>query len=122
MRLSERVMKRTLLSLAVVLSMTNAVWADPLSTEQQRQMRNANRKIWFGVVMMAGGAVIAPLTALATEANGKGQTMKAGVGLMIAGSAVIWWGASERRRTLDPQITVGVSLGRGNAVFVRRTW
>jgi len=115
-------MKRTLLSLAVVLSMTNAVWADPLSTEQQRQMRNANRKIWFGVVMMAGGAVIAPLTALATEANGKGQTMKAGVGLMIAGSAVIWWGASERRRTLDPQITVGVSLGRGNAVFVRRTW
>jgi len=115
-------MKQMFLSLAVVLSIANAAWADQLSTEKQRQLRNANRKIWIGIVMMAGGAVIAPLTSLATEANGKGQTIKTGVGLMIAGSGVVWWGASERRRTLDPQITVGLSVGRGSAVFVRRTW
>lgn len=115
-------MKQIFLSVAVALSMTNAAWADQLSTEKQRQLQNGNRKIWLGVGMMAGGAIVAPWTAATTDGRGKSQTMTAGIGLMIVGSGVVWWGANERRRALDPQITVGVSIGRSNAVFVRSSW
>lgn len=87
------------------------------------QLRNANRKIMIGLVLMGAGALAAPLTALARrEGDPGGPVMNTSIGMMVVGSGIVWWGATERRRALQPQTTIGVDVGRTIGFHVRHIW
>lgn len=72
---------------------------------------------------MGAGALAAPLTALARrEGDPGGPAMNVSIGMIFVGSGVAWWGATERRRALRPQMAIGVDVGRILGFHVRRTW
>jgi len=88
---------------------------------QQRDdnIRNGNRKITIGLVMMGAGALVAPLTAVTEASHNDSAVMATGIGLIGAGSILVWLGATERRH---PQTTIGLSFGRKAALQIRRIW
>jgi hypothetical protein len=86
-------------------------------------MRAANRKIKVGLVLMGAGALAAPLAALERKTGDPGgPVMNASIGVMFLGSGMAMWGAMDRRRALQPQTAIGVSLGKAKSVRVTRTW
>jgi hypothetical protein len=87
------------------------------------QVRKANRKMMIGLVLMGAGALAAPLTALARrEGDSGGPAMNASIGMIVVGSGVTWWGATERSRALQPQTVIGVAVGRTVGFHFRRSW
>lgn len=93
--------------------------------DRAQQLRQANRKITIGLVLMAVGAVVAPWNTpdhrLEGDAGG-GVALKASIGMVAVGSGLAWWGATERRRVLQPQTMVGVDVGKGVGIRFRRVW
>jgi hypothetical protein len=89
------------------------------------QLRHANRKITIGLVLMGVGALLAPVTALGNQHHGDpggGTGMKLSIAMVGVGSGVAWWGASERRRVLQPQTVIGVDVGSQVGIYVGRSW
>ena len=106
-----------------VMVATAQTLAQQTTDEEAEQLRRANRKITIGLALMGAGALAAPLTALARrQGDTGGPTMNVSIGLIIAGGGVAWWGATERRRVLRPQIAIGVDVGRTLGFHFRRTW
>jgi hypothetical protein len=48
--------------------------------------------------------------------------MAASIGTMMVGSGVVWWGATERRRAIQPQTTIGFLYGSKVGLQFRRSW
>ena len=109
--------------LCVVLATAQTLAQQTTDDDKPEQLRKANRKITIGLVLMGAGALAAPLTALARrEGDSGGPAMNASIGMIFLGSGVAWWGATERRRALQPQIAIGVDIGRTLGFHFRRTW
>lgn len=91
--------------------------------QRSEKMRAGNRKVKIGFVLIGAGALAAPLTAVASK-NGDpgGPVMNASIGVMVLGSGVAWWGAMERRRALQPQIALGIGVGKAKTIRVIQTW
>ena len=115
-------MKFTSLVILVIVLAT----AHPFAQQRDytaEQLRKANRKITIGLVLMGAGALAAPLTALARrEGDPGGRAMNVSIGMIVVGSGVTWWGATERRRALQPQTVIGVDVGRTIGFHFRRYW
>jgi hypothetical protein len=91
--------------------------------ETAEQLRDANRKITIGLVLMGAGALAAPLTALARrEGDPGGPVMNVSIGLIAVGSGLTWWGTTQRRRAVQPQTMIGVDVGRTLGFRFRRVW
>jgi hypothetical protein len=120
--------KRHATSACLVLLVILLATAQPLAQQSTNshttdQLRKANRKIAIGLALMGAGALAAPLTALARrDGDPGGPAMDVSIGMIVVGSGVTWWGATERRRALQPQTTIGVDVGRGLAFQFRRIW
>ena len=90
-------------------------------THTTDQLRKANRKIALGLALMGAGALAAPLTAMARrDGDPGGPAMNVSSGMISVGSGVTWWGATERRRALQPQTAIRVDISRGVAFQFRR--
>ena len=103
-----------------VMLATAQTLAQQTTDDEAAQLRRANRKITIGLALMGAGALAAPLTALARQ--GDTPTMNVSIGMIFVGGGVAWWGATERRRALRPQIAIGVDVGRTVGFHFRRTW
>lgn len=103
------------------LATTSTFGQQPTNEQKAQQLRSGNRKIVIGLAMIAIGGLVAPLTALNSD-EPEGPTMAASVGTMIVGSGVVWWGATERRRAIQPQTTIGFLYGRKVGFQLRRSW
>lgn len=115
-------MKATAITIAIVLFATNFTFAQQNTNEQKaQQIRRGNRKITIGVAMIVVGALVAPLTA-ANSDKSEGATMTAGAGAMFIGSGVVWWGVTERRRAVQPQVIIDPVYGRKIGLQFRRAW
>ena len=96
--------------------------AQPVAAQShEEQIKGARRTISIGLAMMGAGALMAPLTAV-NESSAKGPLMTAGVGLIVIGGGVVWWGATRHRNATHPQTTIGINLGRSKALQLRHTW
>ena len=111
--------------ISVVIAMTVALNCTAIAQQPgddtYKRLRKADRIIRIGVVMMVAGALIAPITVRDNVPN-RDLHMAGGLSLVGAGMVVVWLGANERRRVLQPQTTVGIGVGRDKAVEIRRTW
>jgi hypothetical protein len=105
----------------VLIATTSTLGQQPTNEQKTQQLRSGNRRIVIGLAMIAIGALVAPLTALNSD-EPEGATMAASVGTMMVGSGVVWWGATERRRAIQPQTTIGFLHGRKVGLQFRRSW
>ena len=110
------------MSRVVALVLLLSVASPCAAQERDDRLRSSKRKITVGLVMIGAGALIAPLTAINDGAYNDSAIMTTGMGLIVVGGGVVWWGAGERRRALQPQTTIGVSVGRRAALQVVRVW
>ena len=93
------------------------------TTNNEEELRKANRKIMIGLALMGAGALVAPLTALNRRYGDTGTpAMNVSIGMIFVGGGVAWWGAAERRRALQPQIAIGADIERTLGFHFRRTW
>jgi hypothetical protein len=83
--------------------------------------RKGDIKMWIGGALMVGGAFTLPAT-VGHNTEGKGDPSLVGVGMMMAGSGILWWGFQDKRKAMQPNTTVGVAFGRASAVQFRRSW
>jgi hypothetical protein len=108
--------------LCVILA-TAQTLAQQTTEDEAEQLRRANRKITIGLALMGAGALAAPLTALARrQGDTGGPAMNVSIGMIFVGGGVAWWGATERRRAVRPQIAIGVDVGRTVGFHFRRIW
>ena len=113
--------------------------AMPALAQSAQSAKDAKRqsgtiKTWVGVGLLAiGGSLAATSHASAsTTIAGVGaiessatSTSQLVVGLAIAGGGgyLLWNGLSERKEAENmPSTTWGISVGKRNGVFMRRTW
>ena len=116
---------RSLIAAFLMLAIAAEVSAQQVTDKQRaEQIRSATRKIRIGLVLMGVGAVAAPVAALSRKTGdpGGGPAMNASIGVMFLGSGVVWWGAVERRRAVQPQIAIGIGLGRAKSIRLTRSW
>lgn len=109
--------------LCVLLATSQALAQQTTNNEKAEALRKANRRITIGLALMGAGALAAPLTALARrQGDTGGPAMNVSIGMIFVGGGVAWWGAAERRRALQPQIAIGVDVGRTFGFHFRRMW
>ena len=117
-------MRRTIAGICFVLVAASPVLAQQHEAQprDQRaaQMHSGSVKIWAGVLMMAAGAVIIPVTVGRAETHD--ANVGAGVALIGVGSAMLWWGVQDQRKAVGPQTTFGVMAGRRNGIAIQRRW
>jgi hypothetical protein len=83
--------------------------------------RKGDIKMWIGGALMVGGAFTLPAT-VGHNPEGKSDPLLAGVGMMMAGSGILWWGFHDKRKAMQPTTTLGVAIGGVSGVQVRRSW
>ena len=83
--------------------------------------RKGDIKMWIGGALMVGGAFTLPAT-VGHNPEGKSDPSLAGVGMMMAGSGILWWGFHDKRKAVQPTTTMGVAIGRVSGVQIRRSW
>ena len=111
---------KTLIGVVVLVLVTTMAFADDQSAAR---MHRGSVKIWIGSVLMGAGAILVPVTATKGHAGPTHDALPVtGVGIAGVGTGILWWGVTEQRHAASPQTTVGVALGRTNAVQVRRRW
>ena len=111
---------------ALVMTLLLIVCFSAPAAAQQRDERAALKrkgsiKMWVGAALVGAGALAVPVTAVGPRRNGYDPKLL-GVGLIGAGSALVWLGAQDRQKGMQPNTTVGVTIGRVQAVQFRRTW
>ena len=114
-------MAATLLMIALTAGTVSA--QQQTASDRTRRVRSADRKILVGLAFVGAGAMMIPMTnALLDEAPQEPVAMS-GVGLMAAGSVLVWYGARDRRKAIQPRTTFGLMLGnRCSALQVHRRW
>lgn len=112
------------LAAAGLLLLIAASVASAQGTPQQRALfHKGSVKIWTGVVLVAAGAVIVPVTASGQASSARSpRGTTAGVATMFSGGTLIWLGFRDQRRATSPQTTIGVAAGQGIGVQLRRVW
>ena len=109
--------------LCVLLATSQALAQQTTDDDKAEELRKANRKITIGLALIGAGALAAPLTSLNRRyGDTGGPAMNVSIGMIFVGGGVAWWGATERRRALRPQIALGVDVGRTLGFHFRRTW
>jgi hypothetical protein len=100
--------------------------AQKTEAERAQEVRKGNLKILIGLCSIGAGAFILPLSRGANSPNSNnasiGNSVGPGLGLMAIGSYVVWLGAVERQRAMQPQTTFGVAFGPTKAVQIRHSW
>jgi len=101
----------------------------PMASAQERPVDDAAHqahkgqvKIWLGSAMVVAGAVAVPVTATHDSQQPSDVALVTGIGLVGAGSALIWSGVQNQRRALRPQTTVRFAFGRVNSLQIHRSW
>jgi hypothetical protein len=90
--------------------------------DQEHAIRQGRIKMWTGIVMVAAGAAVMPVTAV-TSNDGTGAAAVAAAGLMGAGGAVIYWGSRQQQKAVRPSIAFGMSVGKSRSgLVIRRSW
>ena len=114
-------MAATLLMIALTVGTVSA--QQQTASDRTRRVRSADRKILVGLAFVGAGAMMIPMTnALLDEAPQEPVAMS-GVGLMAAGSVLVWYGARDRRKAIQPRTTFGLMLGnKYSALQVHRRW
>ena len=113
-------------SIAVALVTVLATFAATPAVAQQgggqaALKRKGDIKTWVGVGLMGVGAFTLPGTVSPTG-NNQGDPPWVGLGLLTAGGGILLWGFQDKRRAVQPNTTVGVTVGRVSAVHIRRSW
>ena len=108
-----------LVTVVAALSATPVFAQQP--TAQAALKRKGDIKVWIGAGLMGAGAFTVPAT-VGHKPGGTKDPNLAGVGLLMAGSGILWWGFHDKRRAAQPSTTVGVAFGRVSAVQIRRSW
>ena len=123
MPLSIQSLRVVLLTLAITAStmMPAAAQSSQNATDSTAALNRGKAKILAGAIMMGVGAVVVPVTA-ARDGVSDGAAFGTGLSLMGTGSALVWWGVQQQRHALRPNTSVGVIVGRSNAVQIRRSW
>jgi hypothetical protein len=111
-------MKIIVASLLLVLIAAPA-FPEQSDADRSALLRRANVKFWMGVGLASVGAFTMPITG--PDSSGGGPSTLAGLGMMAAGSVLVWSSAVDRRRA-QPEITFGVRIGRSNSLVIRRAW
>ena len=107
----------------VLLATSQTLAEQPTNDDKAEKLRIANRKVTIGLALMGAGALAAPLTSLnRRHGDTGGPAMNVSIAMIFVGGGVAWWGATERRRALQPQIALGVDVGRTLGFHFRRTW
>ena len=83
--------------------------------------RKGDIKTWVGAGLMGVGAFTLPGTVGPTGRN-DGDPPWVGIGLLTAGGGILLWGFQDKRNAVQPNTTVGVTVGRTSAVQIRRSW
>ena len=78
-------------------------------------------KVWVGAGLMAAGAFTLPAT-VGHNPEGSKDPKLVGVGLMMAGSGILWWGFHDKGQRAQPSTAIGVRVGKVSGVEIRRTW
>jgi hypothetical protein len=115
-------MRTICLVMVTVLLAVATPYAQKTEAERAREVRKGNLKVLIGLCSIGAGAFILPLTGANSEGASNGSSVGPGLALMAVGSYVVWLGAIERHRAIQPQITFGVALGPVKAIQVRRAW
>ncbi len=119
-------MKTGLIALLLMLLVISSASAQQIDDQTDAQFKSGERKLWIGMALIVGGALIMPLTA--TGATGKSRalgseaTTAVGFGAVGAGTWLVWSGFHQRRRAVAPHTELGVALGRQTGVIIRRRW
>src|SRR5579862_4603763 len=96
--------------------------AQQIDDQMRERLHKATARIWFGAALIAGGALVVPVTATRSDGRVNGSATIVGLGAMGLGTGLVWSGFQARRRTVHPQTDFGIVLGRRNGVIVRRVW
>lgn len=104
------------LVLAMMLSASAPVAAQPLTPAQEEQIKRGTTKIAIGAVLIGAGALMMPATSVGNTEAG------AGLGLVIGGTMVVMWGVRDRHKATRPHLAFGATIGRSKAVYLRRRW
>lgn len=107
--------------LLMLLCPTLTAGQTPQTKTQERAIRQGRTKIWTGIAMVAAGAVMLPITSSGSDSRDETKTVTA-LGLMGVGSGVIYWGFWQQQKAVRPSNAFGVTVGRTNAVVLRRSW
>jgi hypothetical protein len=116
-------MRTAVLAILIGLYTVSPVKAQP--NDPAATTKDAGKvKIEVGLVLIGVGALIIPAASLGyPRPSGRTMSWVGGEGLIGAGITCVVLGARDRRRTLAPELTVGVTAWRGaGGVVVRRTW
>jgi uncharacterized membrane protein YfcA len=116
-------MKRAVTLLMIALTAGTVSAQQQTAPDRTREIRSAERKILVGLAFVGAGAVMIPITTAVSHDAPQEPVAMSGVGLMAAGSALMWYGARDRRKAMRPRTTFGLMLGNnGRAVQVQRRW
>jgi protein-S-isoprenylcysteine O-methyltransferase Ste14 len=116
-------MKRVFLATLILLIFTMPATGQEASGATKNAQYDRGRvKIWIGVSLVGVGALMVPVTATKSDTPQKGVTVGAGVGAIVTGSYLIWWGARDQRRSAQPHTMFGAFIGNKSGLQVRRTW
>ena len=100
-------MKTALATLCLVLFATTMVFGQQTN---QRAPHKGRIKIWTGVVLVAAGLFVTPVTAMGHTGNSY-EPRVAGVGVAAVGGTLIWWGMRDAKKATRPNKTFGVMVG-----------
>ena len=119
-------MRTGLIALLLMLLVASSASAQQIDDQTDAQLKSGERKLWIGMALIVGGALIMPLTANGatgkSRALGSEATTAVGFGAVGAGTWLVWSGFHQRRRAVAPHIELGVAVGRQTGVIFRRTW
>jgi hypothetical protein len=90
--------------------------------EDKAALRRGSLMMGIGAALVGAGVLMVPVTDTKASFRRDRSVMFAGLGSVATGSVLLWLGASDRRRVVQPQTTVGVTVGDHKGLQVRRTW
>jgi hypothetical protein len=114
---------RLVVTSLVVLLFAPCLWAQQPSEDSaaRRQLADKGmRKITIGIVLLAAGAFVVPITSEPAGRKGPGQVI--GIPLIAAGIGFTVAGLRDRDRAVRPSVTVSAAVGSKTIVQISRSW
>lgn len=111
----------------VLIVLVAAPQAFAQETPQQTALiHKGTLKVWTGISLMGAGAFLMPVTGTkGVHSSGDSHAevfTTSGIGLFFVGGGLIWSGARDRQKALNPHTTFRVSVGKANGLQIRRVW
>ena len=114
-------MKRVFIGIACCALLATSASAQTTS-EDKTLMAKGRLKIWTGVALVAGGAVLMPVTTVHVNHGGNDATRLAGTAMIFGGGTLVWFGFQDQRTALRPNTAFAVIIGRQNGIQIARRW